>query len=131
MLCLVCLGTLSGGAATGSGHPAFFANEVLVNNGVYYLVLPGGGVFGYYSYLSDPSYLYSFDLGYEYLFDANDGKSGVYFYDFASNTYFYTSPSFPYPYLYDFTLNTVIYYYPGTTQPRYFYDYSTGEVITK
>ena len=55
----------------------------------------------------------------------------MYLYDFASSTYFYTSPSFSYPYLYDFTLNAVLYYYPGTTHPRYFYNCSTGEVITK
>ena len=57
LLGLLCLGTLSGGRATGLGHPAFFANEASVGNGVYYLQLPSGGVFGYYSYLSDPNYL--------------------------------------------------------------------------
>ena len=120
-------------------HPAFFSgNEVSVGNGVYYLQLPGGTPFGYYSYLADAHYIYHFDLGYEYLFDAADGKSGVYLYDFASRSFFYTSPSFPFPYLYDFSLNAVLYYYPDTsnpghytTNPRYFYNFGTGTIITK
>jgi len=94
-------------------------------------------VFGYYSYLTDPHWIYHFDMGYEYWFDANDGQSGIYFYDFASNHFFYTSPSFPFPYLYDFSLNTVLYYYPDTnnpghytTNPRYFYNFATGQIIT-
>ena len=90
------------------------------------------------SYLSDPRYIYHFDLGYEYWFDAQDGKSGVYLYDFQSGSFFYTSPSFPFPYLYDFSLNAVLYYYldtkmPGhyTTNPRYFFNFNTGQIITK
>jgi hypothetical protein len=70
-------------------------------------------------------------------FDANDGQSGIFFYDFASNHFFYTSPSFPFPFLYDFNLNTVLYYYPDpshpghyTTNPRYFYNFATGQIIT-
>ena len=73
------------------------------------------------------------------MFDAADGKSGVYLYDFASKTFFYTSPAFPFPYLYDFSLNTVLYYYPdpnnaghyNTDGVRYFYDFATGKIITK
>jgi hypothetical protein len=80
-------------------HPPFFTNEVSLGNGVYYLQFPNGTPFGYYSYLSDPRWIYHFDLGYEYWFDANDGQGGIYFYDLASNTFFYTSPSFPFPYL--------------------------------
>ena len=57
----------------------------------------------------------------------------------ASSTFFYTSPTFPFPYLYDFSLNTVLYYYPNpseaghynTNGTRYFYDFATGQVITK
>ena len=119
--------------------PAFFDGEVALSNGVYYLAFPSGNYFGYYSFLPNPAYLYHFDLGFEYVFDAADGKSGVYFYDFASSTFFYTSPSFPFPYLYDFTLNTVLYYYPdpsnaghyNTDGIRYFYDFNTGAIITK
>jgi hypothetical protein len=118
-------------------HPAFFSGEVSLGNGVYYLQFPDGTPFGYYSYLSDPYWIYHFDMGYEYWFDANDGHSGIYFYDNASTHFFYTSPSFPFPYLYDFTLNTVLYYYPDannpghyTTNPRYFYNFATGQIIT-
>ena len=105
---------------------------------MYYLQFPSGNYFGYYSFLSNPAYLYHFDLGYEYVFDAPDGNGGVYLYDFTSDTFFYTSPSFPFPYLYDFTLNTVLYYYADTTNPghytsnpRYFFDFATGQIITK
>jgi len=76
-------------------------------------------------------------MSYEYWFDANDGHSGIYFYDFMSTHFFYTSPSFPFPYLYDFSLNTVLYYFPDpsrpghyTTNPRYFYNFATGQIIT-
>ena len=120
-------------------HPSFFAGEATLANGVYYLSFSNGNYFGYYSFLSDPRYLYHFDLSYEYVFDAQDGKSGVYLYDFASQTFFYTSPTFPFPYLYDFTLNTVLYYYPdpdnaghyNTDGTRYFYNFAIGQIITK
>ena len=110
-----------------------------MSNGVYYLAFPNGNIFGYYSYLSDARYLFHQDMGYEYTFDANDGKSGVYFYDFKSGHFFYTSPNFPFPYLYDFSLNTTLYYYPDPTNPqryntngvRYFYNYATGRIITQ
>ena len=120
-------------------HPAFFNGEVYVYNGVIYLALPNGNPFGYYSYLTDQHYIYHFDLGYEYVFDANDGHSGVYLYDFKSNGFFYTSPVFPFPYLYDFTLNTVLYYYPDPSNPgryntdgyRFFYRFDNGQIIVK
>ena len=119
--------------------PEFFTGEVALSNGVYYLAFPNNNIFGYFSYLSDPHYIYHFDLGYEYVFDANDGHSGVYLYDFKSNGFFYTSPVFPFPYLYDFTLNTVLYYYPDPNNPghyntdgvRYFYDFATKKIIQK
>jgi hypothetical protein len=123
--------------ATPSLHPAFFSGEVSLGNGVYYLQFPNGNVFGYYAYLSDPHWIYHFDMGYEYWFDANDGHNGIYFYDFMSTHFFYTSPSFPFPYLYDFSLNTVLYYFPDphnpghyTGNPRYFYNFATGQIIT-
>ena len=118
-------------------QPAFFSGEVSLGNGVYYLQFPNGTPFGYYSYLTDPRWIYHFDMGYEYWFDANDGNGGIYFYDSASTHFFYTSPSFPFPYLYDFTLNTVLYYFPDpqrpghyTSNPRYFYNFATGQIIT-
>ena len=88
--------------------------------------------------MSDPHFVYHFDMGYEYVIDAQDGLSGVYLYDFSSGGWFYTSPAFPFPYLYDFTLNTVLYYYPdpvnaghyNTDGVRYFYDYGTGKIVT-
>ena len=124
------------------GHVAFFTGEAALGNGVYYLSFANGNYFGYYGYLNvagDPYYLYHFDLGYEYIFDAADGNRGVYFYDFASQTFFYTSPTFPFPYLYDFTLNTVLYYYPdpnhagryNTNGYRFFYRFDTGQIFVK
>ena len=120
-------------------HPAFFNGEVSVGNGVDYLQLPDGNIFGYYSYLTDSNYIYHFDLGYEYVFDAADGRNGVYLYDFASRSYFYTSPEFPFPYLYDFSLNSVVYYYPDPNNPgryntdgyRFFYVFNTRTIIVK
>ena len=118
-------------------HAPFFTGEAALSGGAYYLSFSNGDYFGYYSYLSNPRYIYHFDLGYEYWFDADDGKSGVYFYDFASSSFFYTSPTFPFPYLYDFKLNAVLYYYPNTksaghytTGPRYFYNFATNQIIT-
>ena len=140
-------GTTTTGGANGDGtffqltvtpQPPFFAGQTTLSNGVYYLTLPDGNPFGYYSFLADPNYLYHFDLGYEYVFDANDGQAGVYLYDFASRGFFYTSPTFPFPYLYDFNLQSVVYYFPDsanaghyTTNPRSFYVFSTGEIISK
>ena len=119
-------------------HPTFFNGEVPLSDGVYFLQFPGGGLFGYYTYLSDPRFIYHFDLGFEYVFDAADGAGGVYFYDFASSSFFYTSPSFPFPYLYDFSLGAFLYYFPDadnadryTSNPRYFYNFATGQTITK
>ena len=111
-----------------------------LNDGVYYLAFARtGNPFGYYSYLSDANYIYHFDLGYEYVFDAKDNANGVYLYDFAGSTFFYTGPTFPFPYLYDFKLRTFLYYYPdpnnaghyNTDGVRYFYNFSTGQIITK
>ena len=119
---------------------AFFAGEVPLNNGVYYLAFPeNGNIFGYYTYLSDPHFIYHYDLGFEYTLDAADGNSGVYLYDFKSSTFFYTSPKVPFPYLYDFSLNTFLYYYPDPNNPghyntegvRYFYDFASGKIISK
>ena len=119
------------------GHPAFFAGEVALSNGVYYLQFADGTVFGYYSYLPDPHYIYHFDLGYEYVADPNDGKSSAYLYDFASSHWWYTSPTFAFPYIFDFSRNAFLYYYPDTsnaghytTKPRYFFDFAIGNIIT-
>ena len=117
---------------------AFFTGEIPLGNGVFYLQFSNGTPFGYYAYLSDPHYIYHYDMGYEYWFDANDGHNGIYFYDFTANTFFYTSPSFTFPYLYDFGLNALLYYYPDTqrpghytTNPRYFFNFATQQIITR
>ena len=120
-------------------HPAFFTGQIPLTEGVEYLAFPNGNIFGYYVFLNDPNYLYHFDLGYEYLFGARDGRGGVYLYDFASGGFFYTSPIFPFPYLYDFSLKSVVYYFPdpdnaghyNTNGVRYFYNFATGTIITK
>ena len=120
-------------------YSPFFNGQAALSNGVYYLAFAKGNYFGYYGYLSDPHYVYHFDLGYEYVFDAADGHAGVYLYDFASSHFFYTSPTFPFPYLYDFSLNAVLYYYPdpnnaghyNTNGYRFFYDFATNKVIVE
>jgi hypothetical protein len=119
-----------------AAHPAFFAGEAALSNGVFYLALPNGNPFGYYSYLADPNYAYHFDAGYEYLYDANDGKGGIYLYDFASAHWWYTGRQYPFPYVYDFSLNAFLYYFPDTNQtghytanPRYFYNFNAAKII--
>ena len=138
-LVLPASGGFTPSASNSEEYPAFFDGQMPLSDGVYYLALPNGNYFGYYTFLPDANYLYHFDMGYEYLFDANDGKSGLYLYDFASDDFFYTSPSFPFPYLYDFGLNSTVYYYPdpnnaghyNTDGIRYFYVFKTGQIVTK
>src|SRR5205823_10009882 len=74
-------------------HPAFFNGETALGGGWYYLQFGNGTPFGYYSYLPDPNFIYHIDLAFEYLLDANDVNHGIYFYDFASSSFFYTSPT--------------------------------------
>ena len=141
-------GTTSSGGASGYGtvyhlvvypYPPFFIGQVDLDNGVKYLSFPNGNFFGFYSFLSDPHYIYHDDLGYEYVFDARDGQGGVYLYDFKSSDFFYTSQTFPFPYLYDFNLAAVLYYYPDRSRPgrysgpttRYFYNFRTSQIISK
>jgi len=130
-------GIRASGRSTSAVHASFFAGEAALSNGVYYLALPNGNPFGYYSYLTDSNYIYHFDAGYEYVVDANDGNGGVYFYDFASSHWWYTSRTFSFPYLYDFSFNAFLYYYPDTnnaghytTNPRFFYNFATQQTIT-
>ncbi len=120
-------------------HPAFFTGEVPLSGGVYYLAFSNGNIFGYYNYNgNDPHFVYHYDMGFEYWFDASDGHSGIYFYDFKSGRFFYTSPTFSFPYLYDFTLRAFLYYYPDSTNPgrydtngiRYFYNFATGRIFS-
>jgi hypothetical protein len=118
------------------GHPAFFNGETTLGGGWFYLQFPNGTPFGYYLYFTDPHWIYHLDMGYEYWFDANNSDHGIFFYDFASNHFFYTSPS-TFPYLYDFTLNAWLYYLPDagnpgryTHDPRWFFNFATGHWIT-
>jgi predicted lipoprotein with Yx(FWY)xxD motif len=104
---------------------------------VYYLALPNGNPFGYYSYLTDSNYIFHFDAGYEYVVDANDGSGGVYLYDFTSGHWWYTGRSYPFPYVYDFALSAFLYYYPDTnnaghytTNSRYFYNFTASAIIS-
>ena len=120
-------------------HPAFFTYQAALNYDVYYLSFANGNIFGYYNFSPTPGYLYHLDLGPEYFVDANDGKQGLYLYDFRSSGWFYTSPTFGFPYLYDFSLQSVVYYFPDPSNPgryntdgvRFFYDFATGTVIAK
>ncbi len=124
------------GALYRLGHPRFFNGEIPLSNGVYYLTFPNGNLFGYYSYAVFP-YLYHFDFGFIYFLDPNDGQGNIYFYDFASQTWFYSGTGL-WPYMYDFTLNTFLYYFPDTnrpgrytTNPRQFFNFKTNTVIAK
>ena len=117
------------------GRAAFFTGETALGGGWYYLQFANGTPFGYYTYLPDQNFIYHLDLGFEYLIDANDANHGIYFYDFASSSFFYTSPS-TFPYLYDFSLNAWLYYLPDAANPgryshnpRWFYNFATGQWI--
>jgi Fibronectin type III domain len=117
-------------------HPAFFTGETALGGGWYYLQFANGTPFGYYSYLPDQHFIYHIDLGFEYLLDANDANHGIYFYDFAASSFFYTSPTL-FPDLYDFSLNAWLYYLPDfnnpgrySHNPRWFYNFATGQWIT-
>ena len=115
------------------GSQPFFSGEVFVGDGIYFLQLPDHILFGYYGYLSS-SILYHQDMGYEAFVPSAGGS--IYFYDFASGHWLYTSPSL-FPYLYDFALKAWIYYFPSTanpghysTNPRYFSNLTTGQIFT-
>jgi hypothetical protein len=125
----------SGGVSATAPQPPFFGGEPALSDGVYFLTFPDGIDFGYFSYVPFP-YLYHFDAGYLYYLAAGDNVGGAYLYDFTSSSWWYTAPSL-WPYLYDFTLNAWLYYYPNatddthyTTNPRYFFNFATGEIIT-
>ena len=133
--------TSNGSAATatdfvvGGATTNFFTGAIALANGVYYLTFTDSNLFGYYSFVSSQT-LYHFDIGYLYFFDANDGK-GAYFYDYTSDHFWYTSTAL-FPYVYDFSLNAWLYYYPNTqsaghytSNPRYFYNFGTSQIITE
>ncbi len=109
------------------GHPPFFNGEAALSGDYSYLAFANSQTFGYYSYQYFP-YLYSTDLGFEYFIPGNDAANGAYLYDFALKTFLYTSPTL-YPYLYNFNENAFYYYFMGTTAPRSFYDFGTGQYV--
>lgn len=118
--------------------PAFFNGAVLLNasNQVYYLKFPDTNIFGYYTTAYFP-WVYHYDLGWEYFFDAQDGNGDAYLYDQSTGHFFYTGPAL-WPYLYDFTLTNWLYYDPDssnpghyTTNPRWFYNLGTDQWITQ
>jgi hypothetical protein len=55
---------------------------------------------------------YHLDIGFEAFIPSTGNQ--IYFYDFATGHWFYTSPSYPFPYRYDFILRAILYYYPDT-----------------
>jgi hypothetical protein len=129
----------TGSFTVGNLMPAmFFMGQVDLSSSVDWLEFPNGTNFGYYD-LMDFGFplFYHYDMGFEWFFDANNSAHGCYLYDFSSKTFFYTDPQ-NFPNLYDFTLNAWIYWFPkqGTTDrytsnPRYFYNYATSQIITK
>ncbi len=101
-------------------NPPFFNGEV-ASVSLYYLTFANSTFFGYYSYEFYP-WLYHYDLGFEYVEDANDGAAGVFFYDTLLGSWLYTNPN-DFPVLWDYTLAHWLYYVAGTS--RQFYDFTT------
>jgi len=125
--------TLQFTSVTNPVQGTFFAGEVALGNGVYYLQFPNTSVFGYYGYLGS-GWMYHLDLGYEYVVPGNGPE--VYLWDLASGHWWYTNTT-TFPYLYDYTLNAWIYYFPDThnaghytTNPRYFVNMTTRQIFT-
>ncbi|HZV33559.1 MAG TPA: hypothetical protein VFB72_03210 [Verrucomicrobiae bacterium] len=118
--------------------PAFFNGSTNVTSEVSFLRFTNGTPFGFYD-VADFTFplFYHNDMGFEWFFDANNDAHGAYLYDFSSSTFFYTDPTL-FPYLYDFTLNSWLYYCPDTkhaghytSNPRWFYQFSNQQFITK
>lgn len=122
--------------------PAFFNGQKDIGGDFYFLKFQNGTPFGDYTFMTDdkgnPNYIWHQDMGTEYFTDANDGQGGIYFYDFTSGHWFYTSPSFPFPYMYDFYYATTVYYDPitptpsagpsyYTSNPRWFYNFKFAQ----
>jgi len=100
-------------------NPPFFNGEVSNGNQLYNLTFANSTFFGYYSYEFYP-WLYQYDLGFEYVVDANDGASGVDLYDTSLGSYLYTNPN-DFPYFWDYASSSWLYYYAETS--RYFYEF--------
>ena len=95
--------------------------------------------FGYYSYLSDPHYIYHFDLGYEYVFDAADANAGVIFLRLRQQHVLLhvADVRVPVPLRLHAEHGALLLPDPSnqgrynTNGARYFYDFATGKIITK
>ncbi len=114
----------------------FFSGESSLGSENYYLTFSDGTPFSYYTTAFSP-YLYHYDMGFSYYIDAGDSANGAYLYDFASSSFWYTSPTL-FPYIYDFNLKAFLYYYRDpndstryTSNPRYFYNFGTNAIITR
>jgi hypothetical protein len=103
-------------------YDPFFLGELSNGNLLYNLTFPNARFFGYYSYQFYP-WLYHYDLGFEYVVDANDGAAGVFFYVTSLGSYLYTNPN-DFPVLWDYKLAHWLYYVAGTS--RQFYDFTTA-----
>lgn len=108
-------------------HPSFFSGEAFLSGDFAYLSFGTGKEFGYYSYQYYP-YLYHSDLGFEYVIPSTGADNGVYLYDFKLQSFLYTSPTL-YPYFYNFKESAFYYYFVGTTAPRVFFDFATGQYV--
>jgi hypothetical protein len=120
-------------ATINNPDPPFFIGEAFLGGSIYYLKFADSNLFGYYGYLSS-SILFHQDMGYE-AYVTSPGNA-IYFYDFASGHWWYSSASL-FPYIYDFSLGSWIYYYPNTTNaghyttnPRYFVNLTTQKIFT-
>lgn len=114
----------------------FLQNSISQGNNMAYLQFEDGAAFGDYNVKYFP-WLYHYDLGYEYVWETDDGSGGVYFYDANSESFWYTGRTL-WPFIYDFTLEAWLYYFPDSkrpghymTNPRTFYNFGTGEIITR
>jgi len=104
----------------------FFRGQAYQGKDVFYLRMPNGNEFGFYSYVPYPT-IYHYGLGFLHVWNAGDG--GVYFYDYTSGHFWYTSRAI-YPNIYDYTRQAFLYYYPNAEgATRYFYDFAQNKVI--
>lgn len=126
----------SAGGAQASAliHPPFFNGEVDLGSGIFWLTFSDSVAFGSYSYNFFP-WLYHFDLGFEYFFDANNAAQGAYLWDAILGQFFYTDPDI-FPFLYNFGTASWFFYFPDTirpghytTTPRAFWDFGGNRVV--
>lgn len=118
-------------------HPPFFTGETQ-SNGTYSLKLANGNLFGSYVYTQaydGVANITHADLGSLYV-SGDATPQGTFIFDFQSGHYWSTGADY-FPYVFDYTLNAWLYCYPDsnraghyTSNPRYFYNFSTNQVFT-